>query len=299
MAPRKKDEDLKKFERQKELARERQRCRRSKFTPEQWEEKRAKERQRYANLKKEKKIKSVKDLTPREHRVLKKKWRESKRRTRDKKRIEEEVVNNTPPRSDEEDQIQESLQKKRGRRQVRKDRSKAYRKIKEQEKCIIKLQRKIEMYKKRLQRSKKVTNQDVSPSPKKLVSNLLRGENVSPKVKKQLFLGFSLEKQIRSQTKETKGKKRQLIIKAVGNKILKKWRVQTHFQKLVPYKYNHILKNDQDLKNIIYERRIKKCISYKTRNILLNFYQDDSVSKICPGKKDVVVRNKIKNSAVF
>ena len=37
-----------------------------------------------------------------------------------------------------------------------------------------------------------------------------------------------------------------------------------------------------------------RCIAHQMTTILRNFYEDDSVSKVCPGKKDFVLKNKIK-----
>ena len=158
---------------------------RAAFTPEQLEHKRAKDRERLARLKIENKIKSIDQLTPREQHNIRKVWRESKRKRRGEIKVQKETADNTvtPPQS--EDEHGESEQKKRGRKKVRRDRSKAYKKIKEQEKYIKNLQRKLEKYKKRLQREDKkpsTTNQ-CSPSPKRRVSNLIGNEKVSPHIK--------------------------------------------------------------------------------------------------------------------
>lgn len=168
--------------------------------------------ERLARLKIENKIKSVDQLTPREQRNIRKVWRESKRKRRGEIKVQKETADNTVTLPQSEDEHGESGQKKRGRKRVRRDRSKAYKKIKEQ-KCIKNLQRKLEIYKKRLQRKDKKpsTTDQCSPSPKKKrVSNLIGNEKVSPHIKKkQFFLGFALESQIKSQIKGagTKNKK--------------------------------------------------------------------------------------------
>ena len=56
--------DSQKLEHQRNLARERQRRRREKLSEEQLEQKRAKDRERYARLKQENKVKTVSDMTP-------------------------------------------------------------------------------------------------------------------------------------------------------------------------------------------------------------------------------------------
>jgi hypothetical protein len=123
-----------KYERQKELARERQRRRRAKFSEEQLESKRKYDRDRHEKLKREGKIKTVDKMNPREHRKWKKYWRERNRIRSLKKKGIEEALENTPPQSPVGLGLPISSQKKRGRKAVRRDRAKAYRTIKKQEK---------------------------------------------------------------------------------------------------------------------------------------------------------------------
>lgn len=73
--------------------------------------------------------------------------------------------------------------------------------------------------------------------------------------------------------------------------MLKKYRVQQYFTRIVPYSLNKNLTNTD---TFIYSRKKKTCITDKLRSTLINFYEDDSVSKMCPGKKDFVVKNKEK-----
>lgn len=66
-----------------------------------------KERLRYLKKKEQNKIKSVHDLSPRQQRLQRKKWRESaKKYLRKKKRsnqIEQMLIKHSPPTSDSED----------------------------------------------------------------------------------------------------------------------------------------------------------------------------------------------------
>lgn len=153
-------------------------------------------------------------------------------------------MNNTPPDSpgiDEPAEIQanESSQKKRGRKAVRKDRSAAYREIKKQQNKMEDLERRLKKYKKRLERQKKKSlTQTSSPSPRKKVANLVGKTFVSPEIKKQLFVGYALQKQIEGKFKEIKGQKKKVqhLRKEVGCDVIKKYRVQTHLKKIIPYK---------------------------------------------------------------
>lgn len=75
-----------KYERQKELARNRQRRRKEKMSAEKLEEKRKYDRERMARLRQEKKIKNIGDMTPREQRKMRKYWRDRNHVRSDKKR---------------------------------------------------------------------------------------------------------------------------------------------------------------------------------------------------------------------
>ncbi|KAG8246083.1 hypothetical protein J6590_092929, partial [Homalodisca vitripennis] len=225
-----------KYERQKALTKERQRRYRERMSEEKKEEKRKYDRDRLARLKAENKIKKISDMTPREQRKMRKYWKE-RNLVRSLKNKSLKEVTDTPPASPLQDVREESEQKRRGRKKIRRDKAKAYRTIAKQQEKIKELEKKLGKYKKRLHREKKKHLIDSSPSPRKEVRNILRGEKVSPRVRKQLFLGYALEKQLKSQTKEVAHSKikNQILHKVVGNQILKKYRVQTHFRDLVPY----------------------------------------------------------------
>lgn len=184
-----------KYERQKEMARERQRKRRAKLSDEQLESKRKYNRDRRDKLKRENKIKTVTDMTPRERRKTRKNWREqNKERSLKNKALKNAIANNppgTPTRSPE----RETDQKKRGRKNVLKSKAKAYRLFKKQEKQIANLKRKIEKYKKREYRQKVKLSNNVNtlPSPSKRVREIVGKDKVSPIIKRQLFWDLPLK----------------------------------------------------------------------------------------------------------
>lgn len=118
-----------KYERQKELARERQKMFRKKMTEEKREQKKNYDRDRISRMKKEGKVKTISDLTPRGQKEMR-----TYRRGRNKARSQRikmlaEVAEDTPPASLAES---DSVRKKVGRKQVRGDRAKAYRAINKQ-----------------------------------------------------------------------------------------------------------------------------------------------------------------------
>lgn len=290
MKTKKKDNNI---EKQRELARERQRKHRKNMSEEDLERKRAKDRERYIKLKEKNKIKTVKDLTPREHRRLKKQWRERKARSNlRKKHLDGVMKNNTPPHSEDE-QPNVSEQKKRGRKLVRKDRSKSYRTIKKLTKEKENFRKKYQKYKKKFERERSKNKiPTASPSPRKKVTSLVGKSGASPQVKKQLFLHFVLKRQLKEQmlTVKSKTKKQQLMIKVLGSKTLRRYRVQKHFTDLIPYKLNKRVEGDV----LKYDRKRKICSIDKHSLALRQFFEDDTVSRMTPGKRDFATKHKNK-----
>lgn len=97
-----------------------------------------------------------------------------------------------------------------GEKIVQKSKAKAYRLIKKQEEQIANLKRMIEKYKKREYRQKvKLSNNvNTSPSQSKRVREIVGKDKVSRIVKRQLFLEFALEKQLKTKKKYFQSKKK-------------------------------------------------------------------------------------------
>lgn len=281
-------------ERQRQLTAERVKRFRAKMTEEEWEEKRRKDRERYRKKKEEHQIKSISELSKREQRRKRKNWRKNSKHYRAKKKAEAEAIENTPPDSDAEMNVPlvVSTQKKRGRKQVLKSRSKAYRKIKQQQNRISDLEKQLWKLKKRIERKEKQMKTD-SPSPNSKVKDLVRRERVSPNIRKRLFATYVLEKQL-SETRKInpKSKQAQISQKIIGSKILRKYRVQKCFSKnIVSYKSN---KYNNDSNPLEYTRKPYVSKTARLKNELVTFFQDDMVSKMCPGKRDLVRKGKMK-----
>lgn len=103
---------------------------------------------------------------------------------------------------------------------------------------------------------------------------------MSPKVKKQLFLGFALRKQIQYQAKKIAGskKKRQIFHEMVGSKVLK----STGFRPIsetVPNKANKILNNRKEGDELKYIRKTKVGVRSTLSHTLIRFFEDDRVSR--------------------
>lgn len=278
-----------KIEKQKAQNRERVRRHREKMSEEKLEEKRKYDRDRYETLKKEKKIKPISEMTSREQRKVRQKWKAQNKRKKEIRAQVKLAKANTPPPSPQPgtSQAQDpSNQKKRGRKAVKKDRAKAYRTIDKQKEQIEKLEKKLRKYKKRLEREN--NKKTGSPSPRKLVRQVVGSQKVSPDIKKQLFVGFALKKQLESSAKGVVGSKikSQMMRKVIGNKEIRKYRVQRHLRKILPYNSNKVLAQHSD--SSVYLRKNREGVRVKQVKAIQNFFMDDSVSKMCPGKKDVV-----------
>lgn len=98
---------------------------------------------------------------------------------------------------------------------------------------IKELERKLAKYKNRLQREndkvKSGSNSNFSLSHRqKPYEKWLGIKKVTPEVKRRLFVGFALEKQLKSNLKGVgpKNKVRQIMRKSIGSKMMKNYRTQ-------------------------------------------------------------------------
>lgn len=86
----------------------------------------------------------------------------------------------------------------------------------------------------------------------------MRDLKVTHEVRKQLTYSFALKKQLEYQAKGCKPgtKKQQIFIKMIGNKILKKYRMQSYLRRIVSYKMNKRLKqmNHDDMTKYIRQK---------------------------------------------
>lgn len=285
-------ENADKYERNKQLAAERQRRFKAKMTEEQLEKKRQRDRDRLKRLKEEKKILPISKLKASDQKKKRKQWRKYCATYRKKQKSLKNAINDTPPLSADEEEngeIPVPRQKERGRQQVRRDRAKAYRTISKQADTIKELKREVDKYKKRLQRrelkDKKVMG---TPSPNRKVKELVGRNPMSHQIKKQLFKGFALERQLRKQIKgvSPKTKERQIIHKVIGTKDFKQYRLQKYFKNLVAYKKQK--ETDGKILDLTYTRKNYETVRVKEAMLLRRFFEDDSVSKMCPGKRDFV-----------
>lgn len=91
-----------------------------------------------------------------------------------------------------------------------------------------------------------------------------------------------------------KGVRSQIVRKSIGSQIIRKCRIQRELKNILPYKFkkhtNKMTSADDITK---FNRKVYSTVKFKDSRLLQQFYDDDAVSKICPGKKDVVKRVKV------
>lgn len=291
-------EKAEKYERARMLANARAQRYKARKTEEQLEKKKEQDRK---SAKERSKL--VKDMSCKEKKEARKKWRDRKRALRKRKKDAENVLSNTPISDNDEHLIPgnietpRSRQKETGKKLARRNRAKALKELKDKKEEVEKLKRKVQKYKKRFEREKKKNKlvSNVSPSPRKKLQVLLGKERVSPGVKKQLFSGLVLERQLKSQAQAVcpKSKLRQQMVKAVGNNFLKKYRMQTRYKSIVPHNYKTVLMQ-QDKPSLKYERKLYNTEKIKEALKIRQFFEDDMVSRMMPGKNDFVKRGTVR-----
>ena len=275
---------------------------RLKDDPVRFEEHKRKERQRYHANKHKKQ-----EPTDREIRQQRKKWRHSQRASRQRKQEAENrshhLEENTPPNSPTDacaDQpvaiIREEVdtaQGKRGRKQVRRDRSQLYRRVHTLEKAITMERRRSERYKKRFQRLKANSSQGQVSTPVKEMQKLIGKQQVTHTVQKKLIFGSAICLAIKDRYKHSSSyKEKQFLTKLVASRIKKYWlRKSAHTALGIPRK---ALKSVQSDKLLQYNRKEHTSLGRRISEKLKSFFTRDDNSRITTSKQDTVSKSGMK-----
>ncbi|XP_062609736.1 splicing factor Cactin-like [Saccostrea cucullata] len=188
-----------------------------------------KERDRYRKRKNKGDIKGIEDMSEREKRVTRKSWRKNRRNKRKKDKFILDAVNrtDTPPNSPTGTMERRPDTSTRGRKKVRKDRAKAYREIKQMKVKLASVERRVEKYKKRLQRMKKNNTPRCTDSPRSKTDQLLGEQNVTEEVRRTLLFHHTVVRSIKEKYKNSKKQRnRQIIANVVSSKLLRKYRLK-------------------------------------------------------------------------
>lgn len=305
---------------------------REKMSEEQLIEKRRKDRERY-RLKKEKGlIPDINKMSTKKKKQIRKKWKEASSSYRERKRTQQKteyfLQENSPPVSDIEvdpnpdnvvgndsvpccskkvnktrdvvkNEEKQSDHKSTGRKKVRKDRASCYRKLKAAERKIADLKKSIERYRKRYKRQNfkfKILNNKIkeNDTPETKINKLTSGVTVPPEVKRRLLFGEALSQQLSENAKKIITQKdKNIFSKVISGKVMKKYKLIGDAKQIISYKMHRKQTNKTDLS--IYERKRRNSkIGIKLKRSVREFMERDEISKMCPGKKDYVIRSKIK-----
>lgn len=268
------------------------------LTTEQRLLKKAKDREYYQKKKAANKTKRIEDMTEREKRKQRALWKKNSTKYRQRKKNLVNILNDTPPLSEAEsmnnDTPRSTKRRREGRKLVRKDRAKAYRTIAKQSSKMKEMQRKIDSMKKKIERQKrqdrrlKASRNEASPNTK--VDNLIRGSNVTADIRKQLLFAevITSQLQVTANSLPKNSKEREAFQKSVSGKIIKKYRMLKMTKKFLPKN-----RTNNDILTTDVKRRV--CIvTPEIRSEIVNFFEKDEVSRMCPGKRDFIRRGATK-----
>ncbi|XP_028254033.1 uncharacterized protein LOC114441699 isoform X2 [Parambassis ranga] len=245
------------------------------------------------------KKKRIYNVSEREKRRRRRKWRETYHRLKARKEAQELII--TPPDTPQvspvdpaDPQPRISRQQNEGRRRSRKKIKKLKEQIQELQMLLKKQVRKTEKYKKQTQRMKKN-----NPSPRKKVKKQMR-QLPREAIQKTLLFHEALVQDIRNKYTKAQGEKeRQIIAKIVTGKVLKKYRLQRFALNSLGFskkRWNH---EKEGRFNFTYDRKRNNRIAAGLIERVRDFYLRDDVSRITTGKKQTITQKKNRKQKRF
>ncbi|XP_072399443.1 uncharacterized protein [Diabrotica undecimpunctata] len=259
------------------------------------EEEKRKARERYRARKEAGKVKRIDELSEREQRNIRKCWREKSKKSYYAKKEREtlsaqlnEIIPSFTPVPEEfaEDitpqqnpQPESSRQSLKGKQIVRRNRKRMKKEIELLKAKLERTCKKVSKYKKRYERLKKKG----PDTPTKNVREMLIGQKVTPEVKRKLVIGEVLQQQVKENYKEqrTFKDKQRFVVKQHCK--AKKYRCENLVRSVSS---RRILKN-KNSGQVLKRRRL---LFLGLKEVISSFSEKDEVSRLCPGKKDTVIR---------
>jgi hypothetical protein len=262
------------------------------------------ERRRYQKRKAEGKIQNIQTMSTRDQRSLRRKWKLDKRKQRAQKAehhdCEKDIL--TPPQSPALiEQPFESHQRKRGRKKLRREEKRAYRRIAAQQSKLESLVKKLQRTLKRQQPSDISGRDDEASSstylsPASKATQLLKGGNMT-KIRRELTVGFSLGEELKKKLKCSNQtlKERKTVRKILTGQVMKKY-------KLLSKARTDILKSQCSTGSSSCnpkDHEVTDLSSFKKRQqeiarCVREFYNSDENSTAAAGKKETVTKRKEK-----
>lgn len=235
-------------------------------------------------------------MTPREQRQQRKKWKENIQNFRLKrKQMDNETAKPGPV-------VNTVQQQKPGRRVnyriFNRNKINRFRKTENIKKHIQKLKRMASKYKKRYQRLlKSVENNkeqqndpmDTELTPVTKINTLINETQINDskkvqQVKKVLIFNEVVQKQLAESYTEIKSEKTKRLFKKILNgRVIKRYNMKTALSTVMKYR-----------KTPMFERKVgtKKKVADLLKSRIQAFLEADINSRVCPGKKDCVTKNK-------
>lgn len=246
----------------------------------------------YQKKKKEGKIVPISAKSQREQTLERRKWKVRQRNHRQKKKEEKELLANcTPPVSPSELGVTSSRNDERsssGKKRARRFREKLKKENKILKERVQKYKRQAEKYRKRVERAKSKKYANLSPSPNKVVKQIIsKGKN---EVRRSLTFAVCVTKQIKANYKSALPKEKAAISKVIAGKILKKYRMTKGLKNVISL---HRYRTAKSMPGLLQKKNGK----FKEKMEMLKasvheFFCDDEITTQAPGKKDFVTLNK-------
>lgn len=274
---------------------ERLRRERIKNDPVKLAEQQEKERLKYLKKKEKGQRKIISQMTEREKRKTRKKWKESSKHYREKLKTEKNATNfiqqATPPPSDVEDlqehrrpiyienrRIQEARNRSQRQRRLRN------KQIKHRDRVIAKLKKKLKTQQqkyRRLKGKRKAKPKPIELTPKTRCEQLADDITERRELVKKAIFGEVLKTQLEENCAKIKNHKEKAVYrKIISGKLVNKYKLWRHKNKAITYKKTG--------HNLTKTKKTNK----KTRKqkMVEEFLEDDAFSRQAAGKKEYITR---------
>ncbi|VEN64132.1 unnamed protein product, partial [Callosobruchus maculatus] len=255
-----------------------------------------KEKQKYLKKIEKGQRKRINQMTDREKRSTRRKWREYSSTYRQKKVVEHHTENfmreTTPPLSDNEPHPENiphiaDRRAQEAKRRSWKQRKLRNRQIKQKDAYIFELKKKIKSQRQKYKRLKEKTKNDrkVQISPKTQIENMAKDPKQHGAVVKKAIFGEVLKMQIeQNYVKLKRNEEKATFKKTITGKLTDKYKLWRFNSTAVTYK-----KTGHNLTTFH-----KKNQKLRLQKMVQEFLEDDSNSRQTAGKKEFVTRNKIR-----
>ncbi|CAH2001834.1 unnamed protein product [Acanthoscelides obtectus] len=146
-----------------------------------------------------------------------------------------------------------------------------------------------------MHQNKNVAQQTSSPSvsPGTRVQQIIERSSIQQKrvdeIKKQLIFGETIKDQLSESYKSLSPKENRVFRKIMDGKIIKKYKLQRTCSKVFRYTKTRVVEYSHRSVDVKYQKNRR---ASENRNKIVAFLQEDVNSRICPGKKDYVTKNK-------